>query len=63
MRVLRRIGAGVLTMLSAAGTVILFLIVLLLLPLSVAGMVVDYILFRPSRELLAVLRRIESRLS
>jgi hypothetical protein len=62
MRVLRSIGSGLLTVLSAAGRVILFLVVLLLLQLSVAGMVVDYILFRPGRELLAVLGRTESRL-
>jgi hypothetical protein len=61
MRILQRIASGLLTVLGALGTVILFIIVLIALPLFIAGVLVDYMMFRPAREqaLLARLDRIE----
>jgi hypothetical protein len=62
--VLRSIGSALVTVLGAVGTVILFVIVLLALPLFVAGVLVDYMMFRPQREheVLARLRSIEAEL-
>jgi hypothetical protein len=64
MGVLRRIGSGLVTMLGAVGTGILFIIVLIALPLFIAGVVVDYMMFRPQRErdVLAHLEWIEQQL-
>jgi hypothetical protein len=61
MAALRGIASGVLTVLGALGTAILFMVVLIALPLSVAGVLVDYVMFRPAREHLIRLRRVAAR--
>jgi hypothetical protein len=65
MRVLRGIAAGLRALLGAVGVVILYVIVLIALPLFVAGVLIDYMMFRPEREqeVLARLRSIEAELA
>jgi hypothetical protein len=50
MRALRALASGLVTVLGAVGVVVLFIVVLIALPLFVAGVLVDYMMFRPERE-------------
>lgn len=50
MEVLKSIGNGLVAVLGGVGVVILYVVVLVTLPLWLAGIAVDYMLFRPGRE-------------
>ncbi len=50
MGFLRGLASGLVGLLGGLGTVILFVAVLVALPLFVAGVLVDYMMFRPARE-------------
>ena len=56
MKWLRGIASGLLTILGTVGTAILFIVLLIALSLSVAGVLVDYMMFRPAREQLIRIR-------
>ena len=62
MRVLRSIASGLLAVLRPFGGIILFLLVLLALPVFVAAVLAEKMIFRPTREqeLRGRLRTIES---
>ncbi len=64
VRFLRGLGSGLATLTGTLGTILLFVAVLVALPLFVAGVLVDYMLYRPEREeaVLARLATIEAAL-